>query len=68
MENTDENHCLSTTDILDYLEQDMGIKAERRSLYTDIDEINKLIYFESNPPAIDDKFKEELQELKISSN
>ena len=22
MENTDENHCLSTTDILDYLEQD----------------------------------------------
>lgn len=33
-----------------------------------IDEINKLIYFESNPPTIDDKFKEELQELKISSN
>ena len=32
-----------------------------------IDEINKLIYFESNPPTIDDKFKEELQELKISS-
>ena len=44
MENTDENHCLSTTDILDYLEQDMGIKAERRSLYTDIDEINKTLY------------------------
>ena len=44
MENTDENHCLATADILDYLEHDMGIKAERRSLYTDIDEINKTIY------------------------
>ncbi len=44
MENTDENNCLATTDILDFLETDMGIKAERRSLYTDIDEINKTLY------------------------
>ena len=44
MENSDENHCLSHKDILDYLESDMGIKAERRSLYKDIDEINKTLY------------------------
>lgn len=44
MENSDENHCLSQKDIVDYLENDMGIKAERRSIYKDIDEINKTLY------------------------
>ena len=44
MENTDENHCLTCKDILDYLEKDMGVPAKRRALYTDIDEINKTLY------------------------
>ncbi len=44
MENSDENHCLSQRDIVDYLENDMGVKAERRSIYKDIDEINKTLY------------------------
>ena len=43
MENSDENHCLSQRDIVDYLENDMGVKAERRSIYKDIDEINKTL-------------------------
>ena len=54
MENSDENHCLSHKDILDYLESDMGIKAERRSLYKDIDEINKTLYALREEISIDD--------------
>ena len=42
MENSDENHCLSQRDIVDYLENDMGVKAERRSIYKDIEDINQL--------------------------
>ena len=44
MENSDENHYLSQRDIVDYLENDMGVNAERRSIYKDIDEINKILY------------------------
>ena len=54
MENTDENHCLTQKDILDYLNNDMGIKAERRSLYTDIDEINKTLYALRNDLSIEE--------------
>lgn len=36
MEATDENHAVSATDILDYLEDECGITADRRSIYRDI--------------------------------
>ena len=42
MKYTDENHVASAKDIVDYLENDCGIQAERRSIYKDIDEINAM--------------------------
>jgi predicted DNA-binding transcriptional regulator YafY len=42
MRNSDENHVVSASEICGYLEE-MGISAERRSIYKDIEEINKAI-------------------------
>ena len=42
--NTDENHTCSPTDIIDYLNNECGISADRRSIYRDIAEINKAMY------------------------
>ena len=42
MRNSDENHVVSANEICGYLEE-MGISAERRSIYKDIEEINKAI-------------------------
>ena len=39
---TDVNHFATGKEIAEYL-QECGIPAERRSIYTDIDEINKAI-------------------------
>lgn len=36
MENTDENHSASAGDIVDYLNEECGISADRRSIYRDI--------------------------------
>ena len=44
LENSDENHCLPARDIVDFLKNDMGIQAERRSIYKDIEEINKALF------------------------
>ncbi len=38
MERTDEDHMVTTQDIIGYLEQ-CGIHAERKSIYTDIDQL-----------------------------
>ena len=38
---TDENHLVTADNIVSYLELDCGITAERRSIYKDIEEINK---------------------------
>lgn len=40
LHNSDENHVVSASRICGYL-QEIGIDAERRSIYRDIDEINK---------------------------
>ena len=39
---TDENHVMSAMEIAAALEE-MGIDAERRSIYRDIDDINKIL-------------------------
>lgn len=39
MENTDENHAVSTPQLIEYL-KGQGIKAERKSIYNDIDTLN----------------------------
>lgn len=41
MKVTDENHVVSATDIISFLEE-CGITSERRSIYRDIDEINRV--------------------------
>ena len=41
LKETDENHTQTALDIVSYLEDDCGITAERRSIYRDIEEINK---------------------------
>lgn len=43
MHETDENHPLGAEDIVELIEAD-GIHAEHRSIYRDIDEINKVMY------------------------
>lgn len=47
LHNSDENHTVSTADILDYLET-LGVPAERRSIYRDIDSINKALWILDN--------------------
>lgn len=39
LENTDENHAVSTPQLISYLNS-IGIKAERKSIYNDIDTLN----------------------------
>ena len=41
LKETDENHTQTAMEIVAYLENDCGITAERRSIYRDIEEINK---------------------------
>lgn len=48
---TDENHVMSAMEIAAALEE-MGIDAERRSIYKDIDEINKVLYLLENKCTI----------------
>ena len=43
MSETDEEHFASTQDIVEYLQENFGISAERRSIYRDIQEINKAV-------------------------
>ena len=42
LKNTDEDHIATAFDIIAFLEDECGIDAERRSIYKDIEEINKV--------------------------
>ena len=53
MKNTDEDHVMSAAEIVDALDE-MGIYAERRSIYTDITEINKALYMLDQGCTIDE--------------
>lgn len=53
MKNTDEDHVMSSAEIVDALDE-MGIDAERRSIYTDIAEINKALYMLDQGCTIDE--------------
>ncbi len=44
LKNSDERHPLQMSDIIKYLLEDCGIEAERRSIYRDIEDINKILY------------------------
>ena len=43
LRHSDENHHINAYEIVSYLQDECGIYAERRSIYRDIDEINKAL-------------------------
>ncbi len=57
--NSDENHAVSAAQIVGYL-QEAGIDAERRSIYRDIDEINKALLMVDQDMYLDEA-EEELE-------
>ena len=54
MKNSDMEHAVAASDIIDYLVNDCGIEAERRSIYRDIDDINKVLYMLENDCTFDE--------------
>ena len=49
---SDENHPVTADDIVSYLDEDCGISAERRSVYRDIEEINRILWMLENETTI----------------
>lgn len=60
LRNSDENHAVSAPRIVGYL-QESGIDAERRSIYRDIEEINKAMLMIEQDMYLDEA-EEELEE------
>ena len=54
---TDENHVATAYDIIAFLEE-CGITAERRSIYRDIEDINKVLWMMENPDSTIDEAEE----------
>lgn len=50
---TDENHVATSYDIISFLEE-CGIYAERRSIYRDIDEINRVLWMLENEATMEE--------------
>ena len=53
LHHSDENHTVHAEEIVGYL-QELGIDAERRSIYKDIEEINKAIWIIENDSDIEE--------------
>ena len=51
LKESDENNAVSATKIVEYL-HDLGLEAERRSIYKDIEEINKILWLLENEADI----------------
>lgn len=64
LRNTDEDHLANADDILYFLEL-CGISAERRSIYRDIQDINKVMWLMENKTF--DEEKREDDGIKIST-
>ena len=54
MRHTDEEHCATALDIGAYLFDQCEILSERRSIYRDIDEINKVLWMLDNDSTIEE--------------
>lgn len=67
LKKTDENHVVSAENIVGYLQENCGIYAERRSIYRDIEEINKamLIVEEEVDVHMAEDMLAESEELKL---
>lgn len=68
LKNSDENNVITAYEIVDYLEE-CGINAERRSVYRDIEEINKAVLMLEEDYTIEEAEQElaedEYNELKL---
>lgn len=68
LKNSDENNTKSAYDIIDFLEL-CGISAERRSIYRDIEEINKVALMLEEECTIEEAedmlFDDEEDDLKL---
>lgn len=60
LRNTDENHFVTAEELVGYL-QSCGIDAERRSIYKDIEAINKALWLLENDGTIEE-VEEEIEE------
>lgn len=63
LKQTDEEHFCSANDISGYLEEYLGIYADRRSIYSDIEEINMVLWALENEETMEDAV-EVFQEAK----
>lgn len=54
LKNTDEDHIATAYDIIAFLEDECGIEAERRSIYKDIEEINRVALMFQQECTIDE--------------
>ena len=52
LDHSDEEHTVSAAEIVAYFQEYYGIDTERRSIYSDIDEINKVLYMLDNDCSI----------------
>lgn len=64
---TDEDHTASAYDIVSFLEY-CGIAAERRSIYRDIQDINKVMWLMDNKSADDDGIDIEAAEEALAAD
>ena len=54
LEHADDAHAVSAETIVEYLKDTLGIYAERRSVYRDIDDINKILFMMQSNVGIDE--------------
>ena len=66
LKNTDEDHFASAYDIIDFLEQ-CGVAAERRSIYRDIEDINKVMWLMENKQDDEDDIDIDAAEEALAS-
>jgi predicted DNA-binding transcriptional regulator YafY len=54
LRHSDENHVVSASELVGYLQETCGIDAERRSIYRDVDAINAALWIIENETDITD--------------
>ena len=64
LKRTDENHSESAQQIVEYLKEACGIEAERRSIYKDIDAINRALFILEEDITMDEIDEEYFDEDK----
>ena len=62
LKNTDEQHVATASDIIGYLE-DCGIEAERRSIYRDIEDINRIMLMLQEEVDLDEAYMDKIREM-----